>query len=195
MLHKKGDVPIHYKWRFWRHQGCWDGKVNKFLTFNLIRWPGWVWYSQWCYVGVAKKINVRTTRSTFHIPKGYTFIWNKLQDLLSSYEPSPDLDGGSQELDWTFVRNRRLTMISTNDAYHKLIYKHRWMEERVIKIWGFRKPITWWFHVIKAGWCFRFVLRAKVFIWRVMVGVLSLADKFKKRNISRGTCFFCSVEL
>ena len=40
-------------------------------------------------------------------------------------------------------------MISTNDASHKLIDKHRWMEERVTKIWGFHKPITRWFHVIK----------------------------------------------
>ena len=41
--------------------------------------------------------------------------------------------GGSQYLDCTFVGNRRF-MISINDAYHKLIDKHRWMEERVIKI-------------------------------------------------------------
>ena len=39
----------------------------------------------------------RTTRSTFRIPRGYTFIWNKLKELLSFYEPIPDLDGGSQE--------------------------------------------------------------------------------------------------
>ena len=33
-------------------------------------------------------------------------------------------------------------MISINDAYQKMIDKHNWMEERVTKIWGFRKPIT-----------------------------------------------------
>ena len=118
-----------------------------------------------------------------------------MQDLLSSYEPSPDLDGGSQELDWTFVRNRRLTMISTNDAYHKLIYKHRWMEERVIKIWGFRKPITWWFHVIKASWCSQLMLQAKVSILRFIVGTLPSGDALKKRNLPRRICFFCSMEL
>ena len=66
-------------------------------------------------------------RSAFHIPRGYTFIWYKLQKLWSSYEPIPDLDGGAQELDWTFVGSRDLSMISTNDAYYKL------MEERVIR--------------------------------------------------------------
>ena len=92
----------------------------------------------------------------------------------SSYEPIHDLDGESHELDWTFVGNRKLTMISTNDAYHKLIEKHKWMEERVIKIWGFRKPITWWFHVIKVGWCSLLMLQAKIFVWRVMVGASPL---------------------
>ena len=84
----------------------------------------------------------RTTRSTFRIPKGYTFIWDKLQEILSSYEPIPDLDGGSQELDWTFVGNRRLIMILTNDVCRKLIDKHKYMEERVIKVWDFHKHIT-----------------------------------------------------
>ena len=42
---------------------------------------------------------LRITRSTFRIPRGYTFIWDKLQELLSLYEPVPDLDGGSKELD------------------------------------------------------------------------------------------------
>ena len=35
----------------------------------------------------------------------------------------------------------------------------------------------------------------KVFIWRVMIGTLPLGDTVRKRNIARGTCFFCSVEL
>ena len=53
----------------------------------------------------------RIARSTVCIPKGYTFIWDKFQEILSSYEPILDLDGGSQELDCTFVGNRRLTMM------------------------------------------------------------------------------------
>ena len=35
-----------------------------------------------------------TIRSNICIPKSYTFIWNKLQEILSSYEPTPYLDGG-----------------------------------------------------------------------------------------------------
>ena len=57
-----------------------------------------------------------------------------MQDILSSDELIPDLDGRSQELAWMFVGNSRLNMISTNDAYHKLIEKHKWMEERVINM-------------------------------------------------------------
>mgnify|MGYP007076063016 CR=1 FL=1 len=44
-----------------------------------------------------------TTRLTFHIQEGYTFIWNNLQKLVSLYEPIPNLDGGSHELDWILV--------------------------------------------------------------------------------------------
>mgnify|MGYP006925731184 CR=1 FL=1 len=48
--------------------------------------------------------------------------------------------GGSQELDWTFVGNRRLAMISANYVYHKLIEIRKWMEEMVIKILALHKP-------------------------------------------------------
>ena len=87
------------------------------------------------------------------------------------------------------------TRIPSNVAYHKLIDKHKWLEEKVIKIWGFHKPITWWLHVIKAGWCSQLMLWGKEFIWRVMVGALPLGDALKKRNITKGSCFFCLVEL
>ena len=42
-------------------------------------------------------------------------------------DPIHDLDDRSQTFDSTFVGIRRLTMISTNDAYHKFIDKHKWM--------------------------------------------------------------------
>ena len=78
------------------------------------------------------------------------------------------------------------------DNLRKLYVK--WLEERVINIWGFYKPITWWLHVIKARWCSRLMVRGKLFIWRVMVGALPLGDALKK-NISKRSCFFYSVEL
>ena len=33
---------ISLQMELWRHQGCSGGKVNKFLTFNLIAWLDWV---------------------------------------------------------------------------------------------------------------------------------------------------------
>ena len=58
------------------------------------------------------------------------------------HDPIPDLDGVFEELDWAFVGNRRLSMISTNDVCHKFIDKHKWIEARVINIWGFHTPIN-----------------------------------------------------
>ena len=43
--------------------------------------------------------------------------------------------------------------------------------------------------------CSRLMLQGKVFIWRVMVRALPLGDTLKKRNITKGSCFFCLVEL
>ena len=59
------------------------------------------------------------------------------------HDPIPNLDGGSQKLNWGFVGSMRLTGISTNDVYHNLIDKNKWIEEKVIYVWGLHKPITW----------------------------------------------------
>ena len=73
-------------------------------------------------------------------------------------------------------------MISTNATYHKWIDKHKWMEERVIKIWDFCKPIVQCCHEIKVSFCFRLMLRAKVFIWRFMVRALALGGCIKQNK-------------
>ena len=39
-----------------------------------------------------------------------------------------------------------------------------------------------WFHVIMPGSCSQFMLRAKVFIWRVMVGALPLGCIKQKKH-------------
>ena len=126
--------------------------------FNWMGRLGLVTIKDVMLVSQRRFIAFWTTRSPFRIPRGYTFIWDKLQELLSLYEPVPDLDGGSKELDWMFVRNRRLNMISTNDAYHKLIDKHKLMEERVIK-WVFVSPLLngfmWSRQVGVLDWCYQ----------------------------------------
>ena len=129
----------------------WEGKQIVNLQLNRMARLRLVTVKDVMLASERRLMAFWTIRTTFHILKGYTFIWDKLQELLSSNESIPNLDGVSQELDWKFVGNKRLTMISINFAYQKLINKHKWLEERVIKIWGFRKPITWCFHVIKAG--------------------------------------------
>ena len=103
----------------------WEGKQLINLQFNWMATLGMVTIKDVMLVLQRILMAFCTTSSTLYIPKGYTFIWDKLQELLSSYEPIHDLDGGSQELDWTFDGNRSLTMISTSDAYHKHRHKER----------------------------------------------------------------------
>ena len=168
----------------------WEGKQIINLQFNLMARLGLVTIKDAMLVSQRRLMAFRTIRSTFCIPKGYTFILDTLQEILSTYEPIHDLDGRSRELDRRFVRNKILTMISTIVAYHKFIDKHKWLEEKVINIWGFHKPITWWFHMIKACGFSRLMLRGKVFIWRVMVGALPLGDALKKGTLLKDLLSF-----
>ena len=71
----------------------WEGKQILNLHFNQMAILGLVTNKDGMLVSQRRLMAFRTTRSTFCIPRGYTFIWNKLKGLLSSYEPILDLDG------------------------------------------------------------------------------------------------------
>ena len=49
-------------------------------------------------------------------------------------------------------------------------------------------------NVLQKGWCSHLSFRAKVFIWRIMVGGLPLGDALCKRKIASGFSFFCTVK-
>ena len=72
----------------------WEGKQILNLQFNQMVRLALVTFKDVMLVSQRKLMAFRTTRSTFRILEGYTFIWDKLQALLSLYEPIPDLDGG-----------------------------------------------------------------------------------------------------
>ena len=64
------------------------------LQFNRMARLGLVTIKDAMLVSQRRLMAFRTIRSTFHIPKGYTFIWDKLQELLSLYDWIPNVDGG-----------------------------------------------------------------------------------------------------
>ena len=59
--------------------------------------------------------------------------------------------------------------------------------------WYITRHAKWWTRVLDARCQSHLPFRAKVFLWRVIVGGLPLAMALKRRNISNGTCFFCTV--
>ena len=71
----------------------WEGKQSINIQLNWVTKLSLVTFKDVMLVSQRRLMAFRTTRSTFCIPRGYTFIWNKLKGLLSSYEPILDLDG------------------------------------------------------------------------------------------------------
>ena len=73
-----------------------EGKQLINLQSNRMARLGLVEVKDAMLVSQRRLMTFQTTISTFRIPKGYAFTWDKLQELLSLYEPIPDLDGGTQ---------------------------------------------------------------------------------------------------
>ena len=72
----------------------WEGKQILNLQLNRMTRLGLVAVKDVMLVSQRRLMAFQTTKSTFRIPKGYTFIWDELQEILSLYEPILDLGGG-----------------------------------------------------------------------------------------------------
>jgi hypothetical protein len=94
----------------------------------------------------------RTARSIFRIPRNYKSIWEKFQELPILNGLLPNLVEEHRALDWTFVSDRGLTLISTNVAYHAIIQRYTWLSPCLRKVWSINKPNAWWMKVIRLGW-------------------------------------------
>ena len=75
-------------------------------------------------------------------------------------------------------------MMYTNDRF--------WLTNKVLNldIWNVTQCVKWWRWVLNAIWHSHLPFRAKVFLWRVMVGGLPLGTTLKWRHILNETCFF-----
>ena len=59
----------------------------------------------------------RSIRSRFGVPKHYNHIWKTLLALAMLLHQFASLLEGSHELDWIFIGNKSLVMVSANDVY------------------------------------------------------------------------------
>ena len=94
---------------------------------------------------------------------------------------------------WSFGNGKSIYVVHTNDVYHKLVEDRAWLENKVLDTWSITRNVKWWRRVLDVGWQSQLPFRAKVFLWRAIVGGLPLAMALKRRHISNGTCFFCTV--
>ena len=70
-------------------------------------------------------------------------IWEKLSGFLVLQGSYQYLDEEPKEFDGKFVENRGLVKMLRNDVYYHIVGRPVWMEEKIVKIWGFSKPISW----------------------------------------------------
>ena len=73
----------------------------------------------------------------------------------------------------------------------KLVEDRAWLATKVLDTWYITRYVKRWHRVLDARWQSHLQFRAKVFLWRTMVGGLSLTTTLTQRHISNGTCFFC----
>ena len=104
--------------------------------------------------------------------------------------PNPELVVEEPWKDWSFGNGKMIFLVNTNYVYNKLVEDRAWLENKVLDTWSITRNVKWWHRVLDAGWQSHLPFRAKVFLWRAIVGGLPLAMALKRRHISNGTCFF-----
>ena len=65
------------------------------------------------------------------------------------------------------------------------------MEEKVMRVWGIRKLILHCNSLLRMGSQSHLPFRAKVFIWKAMIGALFLTHATMNVDIAFRLCFTC----
>jgi hypothetical protein len=169
----------------------WEGKENLKSKFNRMAKLGLVTVEDGILETQRKMMAFRTARSRFHIPTGYGRLWQSILDLPILSMPVPQLLEEEPWNDWFFDNKKPIFAVYTNDVYHKLVEDRAWVADKFFTTWHITRDGEWWSKILDAGWKSCLPFRAKVFLWRTMVGGLPLAMALKRRNISSGTCVFC----
>ncbi len=173
----------------------WENKATLQLQFNRMARLGLITIQDAMLVAQKRLMAFRTARSIFRIPHNYKSIWEKFQELPILNGLLPNLVEEHRALDWTFVGDRGLTLISTNVAYHAIIERYTWLSPCLRKVWSIDKPNAWWMKVIRLGWHSPLPFKYKVFLWRVLIGGLPLGHALITRRIASGICFLCPMEV
>ena len=171
----------------------WDGKDSLKSKFNRMAKLGLVTVEDGILESQRQMMAFRTVRSRFHIPPGYGQIWQTVVQLPILSSPIPQLVVVEPWKDWFFDNKKSLVAVNTNDVYHKLVKDRVWVQSKVLDTWHIIRGSEWCARVLDAGWKSHLPFRAKVFLWRAMVGGLPLARALKRRHIGSGTCVFCTT--
>ena len=120
-----------------------------------------------------------TIKNKFHIPRGYGYIWQSILALPTLVFPIPELVVENPWKDWSFGIGKSIFVVHTNEVYHKLVEDRVWLPNKVLDTWYITRHVQWWRRVLDAGWQSHLPFRAKVFLWRAIVGGLPLAMALK----------------
>ena len=157
----------------------WEGKESLNTQFNRMARLGLVTVEDGILESCRKMLAFKTIRNKFHIPRGHGYIWESILTLPRLLFSIPMLLLADPWKDWSFGIGHSIFVVNTNDVYHKLVEDRAWLETKVANTWYIARHVKWWTRVLDAGWQSRLPFRAKVFLWRVIVGGLPLAMALK----------------
>ena len=99
-------------------------------------------------------------------------------------------------VDWlVFTGTTSLLQVTTNLLYHCFVEFLGWLSSKVEEEWKILKSDNGWWQILQRSWHSKLPLIEKVFIWRVLIGGLSLGLALKRRGLATGNGFFCTIQM
>ena len=173
----------------------WHGKEKLRSQFNRLFRLGIVHLEDVVDNESSRLSDFEDAKRWLCVPPNYGFIWEKLQDIPLLQGSLPLKTNFAPWVDWRLQDGTRLLQVTTNILYHHAMTSLSWLSSKAAKLWNVCKSDARWWKILQRGWHSYLPFRAKVFIWRVMIGGLPLGSALKRRGLGSGTCFFCTVPL
>ena len=92
---------------------------------------------------------------------------------------------------WKWPGERMFAVPKTKYIYEKLCYTEDWVVH-LNRVWCKQWPLHKWTQVVGNIWRSKCDERDKVFLWRILFGLLPTGEKAKARGLGDGRCIRCN---
>lgn len=131
-------------------------------------------------------------KSRYHLGIPYRTAWHHMCCYVFNLKVPLTPHLGDRFKDWAVPGSTKDWWTTHTFDFYALVRTSHTVSARCASFWQIYREESWWVHRLAQNWSQSLDLKARVFMWRMLIGALLLATVLQARGFTDGLCPRCS---